>query len=323
MNWPMFAIITYSFVLVLIVVLIILRSRRKIRSQYAQVLEEKEVKLARMQLDMEETMVALDAYAEQLREDWKRLQREDQEGFQRLHKREMDLEAGMLSLRARVTALEVELKRSRHTDILPLEGSGQQAAVQPSIAKETMQQGAAIQLYPYEREAGVSLGYAATPPAAFAPAPYPPQEITPVHAMHFEAARAEAEAPAPTLHEGLQQAVEEEAQEHMEERADVADTIEQVPPAEAENVQQRAQTLLHAGEDAAAISRKLGISYTETALLLKSLVLAETQKQQEDDPRDHAIAALRAGEDPAEVARRLGLSHTEVALLAASCMQGQ
>ena len=63
MDWPAFALISYAFVLALLLVVLILRGSRQNKSRYQHILEEKERKLAAMQIDLEETMEALEAQA--------------------------------------------------------------------------------------------------------------------------------------------------------------------------------------------------------------------------------------------------------------------
>lgn len=170
MDWPAFALISYAFVLALLLVVLILRGSRQNKSRYQHILEEKERKLAAMQIDLEETLEALEAQA-------------NAAGAQGALKTEADakmvktvqaLQTHMLGLQSTVMELQFRLTRLeravRGMDRQPAEAAENREDADPVPATQTQatQDGGA------PGDGGRALTAAAAVPEAGQQAPFRP-----------------------------------------------------------------------------------------------------------------------------------------------------
>lgn len=123
MDWPTFALITYAFFLLLTLVLFWAIAQRRTRAKYEKRLEEKEQKLLRMQIDLEETLEALDAYAGQMRTEWESAEKQGSEQILRIQKHELKTSSMLMECKSRITALEVQLRtqNSKTPDYTPID----------------------------------------------------------------------------------------------------------------------------------------------------------------------------------------------------------
>ncbi len=106
MNWPNFALITYGFLLLLLLVGIILRSMRETKRRYQRILEEKEQKLAAIQMDLEDTMMALEEQEAALEAQGSMAKKQGENSLLAVQQRLMDLQGMLLSLQIRLECLE-------------------------------------------------------------------------------------------------------------------------------------------------------------------------------------------------------------------------
>ncbi|MEA4969072.1 MAG: hypothetical protein VB051_00925 [Candidatus Pelethousia sp.] len=106
MNWPVFALVTYVFFLALLLAALILRSLRDTKGRYQKLLEEKEQKLMAMQLDLEDTLEALQAQAAVLETEWGAAQRRSQDSLVSVQQRLLEIQGGLSGLQGRIARLE-------------------------------------------------------------------------------------------------------------------------------------------------------------------------------------------------------------------------
>lgn len=110
-NWPVFALVTYIFLLVLFLAALILRSLRDTKGRYQKLLEEKEHKLTAMQLDLEDTLEALQAQAAVLEAEWGAAQRRSQDSLVSVQQRLLEIQGGLSGLQGRIARLESSAPR--------------------------------------------------------------------------------------------------------------------------------------------------------------------------------------------------------------------
>ena len=106
MDWPIFALITYVFLLVLLLTVLILRSLRDTKGRYQKFLEEKEQKLTAMQLDLEETLEALQAQATMLETQLSTAQHRSADTLVSVQNRLLEIQGVLTGLQGRVSRLE-------------------------------------------------------------------------------------------------------------------------------------------------------------------------------------------------------------------------
>lgn len=108
MDWPVFALITYAFLLALLLAGFILRSLKAAKGQYQRLLEEKEQKLLAMQMDMEDILEGLQAQAALLENEWSAAQRHSQDSLLTVQDRLLELQGTIAGLQSRIYRLERE-----------------------------------------------------------------------------------------------------------------------------------------------------------------------------------------------------------------------
>lgn len=106
MNWPSFALITYGFLLALLLAGIILRSMRETKRRYQRALEEKEQKLAAMQMDLEDTMMALEEQTAVLETQGSMAKKQGENSLLSVQQRLMDFQGMLVNLQIRLACLE-------------------------------------------------------------------------------------------------------------------------------------------------------------------------------------------------------------------------
>lgn len=106
MDWPGFALVTYTFFLALLLAGIILRSLRETKGRYQRLLEEKEKRLAAMQMDAEDTLETLQDQAAALEAEWSAAQRRAQESTLAVQQRLLEIQGALVSLQSRLSRLE-------------------------------------------------------------------------------------------------------------------------------------------------------------------------------------------------------------------------
>lgn len=110
MDWPVFALITYVFLLALLLAGIILRSLQTTKGQYQKRLEEKEEKLIAMQMDLEDILEGLQAQAALLENEWSTAQRHSQDSLLSVQDRLLEMQGTVAGLQSRVYRLEQEAR---------------------------------------------------------------------------------------------------------------------------------------------------------------------------------------------------------------------
>lgn len=111
MDWTIIVSATYVFALALVLLLIFLRSNRKTKEKYAELLEEKEQRLSRMQIDVEDTMKALEDYAEDVHKDWDGLRSTGHEDYLDMQEQTVKLGASFVELQSQISALSMRISR--------------------------------------------------------------------------------------------------------------------------------------------------------------------------------------------------------------------
>jgi len=106
MDWPSIALITYVFLLVLLLTVLILRSRRNTKTRYLRLLEEKEQELTATQIDLEEMLQSLTDQASDMEARWGYLMRQEQENAAAVQERIVELQGNMMELQSRLLQLE-------------------------------------------------------------------------------------------------------------------------------------------------------------------------------------------------------------------------
>ena len=106
MDWATVALITYGFLLALVLALIVVLGQRHTKKRYTLILEEREQKIARLQIELDDTMQALESYSEELRKEWAGMQKQEQEVMLFLHKRYLEIDAMLRVVDARLNSLE-------------------------------------------------------------------------------------------------------------------------------------------------------------------------------------------------------------------------
>lgn len=109
MDWPVFALITYAFALALLLAAVILRSLRGNKARYQRLLEEKEQRLAAMQLDVEETLETLGEQAAALEMALGEAGRREQTSSLALQQRLLEMQGAVVAVQARLLRLEQRL----------------------------------------------------------------------------------------------------------------------------------------------------------------------------------------------------------------------
>lgn len=115
MDWPGMLLITYAFGLALLLTVIILRSTVASKGRYQKMLDEKEQKLAAMQLDTEESLEVLGEQAAALEQLLNEARRQEREASLATNQRLLELQGAVVSLQSRLLRLEQgmeELKRA-------------------------------------------------------------------------------------------------------------------------------------------------------------------------------------------------------------------
>ncbi|MEA5058893.1 MAG: hypothetical protein VB049_02480 [Candidatus Pelethousia sp.] len=117
MDWPSLALVTYAFLLALLLTGIILRSLRETKGRYQKILEEKEQMLAAMQLDAEDTLEALEMQAVALETEWNEAGKRGQNSVLAVQQRLLELQGALVSVQARLSRLEQATARlpAEHT----------------------------------------------------------------------------------------------------------------------------------------------------------------------------------------------------------------
>ncbi len=111
MDWTVIVSATYLFALALVLLLIFLRSYRKTKEKYTGLLDEKEQRLSRMLLDVEDTMKALEDYAEDVHKDWDELKTTGHEDYLDMQEQTVKLGASFVELQSQISALSMRISR--------------------------------------------------------------------------------------------------------------------------------------------------------------------------------------------------------------------
>ena len=105
-DWPGFALITYAFLLVLLLAGIILRSLRTTKGHYQNILEEKEQKLVAMQMDLEDTLEAIEEQAAAFEALRSAAVRQGEDSQRSVQQRLMEFQEVLGNLQIRLSRLE-------------------------------------------------------------------------------------------------------------------------------------------------------------------------------------------------------------------------
>lgn len=105
MDWPIFWLISYSFVLLLILALFIIKGTNRNKKKYSEHLEQKEKQLVKLQLELEENINSLDDYATGLRSEWEAMRKGERSDWQQLNDRLLKAEAAIIDAKAYINTL--------------------------------------------------------------------------------------------------------------------------------------------------------------------------------------------------------------------------
>lgn len=130
MDWPVFALITYAFALALLLAAVILHSLRENKGRYQRLLEEKEQRLAAMQMDVEETLETLGEQAAALEMALGDAGRRERANSLALQQRLMEMQGAVVAVQARLLRLEQGMEA--------LGGRAGQAAAPPREEPEAL-----------------------------------------------------------------------------------------------------------------------------------------------------------------------------------------
>lgn len=122
MDWPSMILITYAFLLALLLAVLIMRSVNSSRRRYQKLLEEKEQRLSAIQLDLEETMDSLGDQAAALELTLQEADRRENAANQALQQRLLEVQGAVVSAQSRLMRLEQGMEEMRRAAALPAGG---------------------------------------------------------------------------------------------------------------------------------------------------------------------------------------------------------
>ncbi len=120
LDWTVIVSATYLFALALVLLLIFLRSYRKTKEKYSELLDDKEKRLSRMLLDVEDTMKALEDYADDVHKDWEELKTTGHDDYLDMQEQTVKLGASFVELQSQISALSMRIS-GMHTRIGDIE----------------------------------------------------------------------------------------------------------------------------------------------------------------------------------------------------------